>query len=194
MRITGGSLRGRKIIAPKGSFVQPAPDMVREAVFSILRGVVEDAAVLDLFACSGSFGIEALSRGAEHVLFVERDPAAARVIERNLDSLGIAEHAEIICGDALEIIPLPGERDDVLDLAFLDPPYALSDSPDGCAELGQLLRGLLDGALRGGIAMFRQRRGGAAPLAECSNITADTRLYGSTQVTFLQRAQDTESC
>jgi 16S rRNA (guanine(966)-N(2))-methyltransferase RsmD len=189
MRITGGSLRNRKLSTPKGKFVEPAPDMVREAVFSILRNVVEHARVLDLFACSGSFGIEALSRGAESVLFVEKNPAAVRVIEQNLESLGIADRAEAACGDALEVTLLLDERGGSFHLAFVDPPYALSESREGHASLERLLGTLLDDALCEGIVIFRQRKGGDIPLADREDTTVDTRIYGSTQVTFFQRAQ-----
>ena len=186
MRITGGSLRSRKLNAPKGPFVEPAPDMVREAIFSILRNVIQDARVLDLFACSGSFGIEALSRGAEHVLFVEKNASAVKVIEQNLESLGIVDRAEVICADALEVTHLIEERDDSYDLVFVDPPYALSESREGHASLEQLLVYLIDDALCDGLVVFRQRKGADALLGERGDVVLDTRIYGSTQVTFFQ--------
>jgi 16S rRNA (guanine966-N2)-methyltransferase len=189
MRITGGSLRSRKLATPKGPLVEPAPDRVRESVFSILRNVVAGARVLDLFACSGSFGMEALSRDAQRALFVEKDAAAVRVIKRNLESLAVSNRAEVVCADALEILPVIEERGEAFQLAFVDPPYALSDGEESRAEIEKLLRGLLQNTAREGIVVFRQRKGEEAPLAGCAGINADTRAYGSTQVTFLQGAR-----
>jgi 16S rRNA (guanine966-N2)-methyltransferase len=193
MRITGGSLRSRKIKTPKGPLVEPVPDMVREAVFSILRDAVPGARVLDLFACSGSLGIEALSRDADFVMFVEKDPGAAQVIRQNLESLRVADRAEVVCGDALETARYLAEQTDSFDLAFVDPPYALSDSPRGLSALEQLVKELFGGRLRDGIIVFRQRRGGAVPLTGCGTLTADMRAYGSTQVTFLEQTR-ADSC
>jgi len=193
MRITGGSLRSRKIKTPRGPFVEPVPDMVREAVFSILRDAVPGARVLDLFACSGSLGIEALSRDADFALFVEKDPRAAQVIGQNLESLRMSDRAEVVCADALQTGRYLMERAGSFDLAFVDPPYALSGSPDGSSALEQLVRQLLTGELHEGIIVFRQRKGGAVPLADCGTATRDTRVYGSTQVTFLQQVR-ADSC
>lgn len=190
MRVTGGSLRSRRIRAPQGPWVQPAPDMVREAVFSILRAAVPGARVLDLFACSGSFGIEALSRGAASALFVEKDPAAARVISQNVESLGLAGASEVLARDALSIRPFLKRRGSRFDLAFVDPPYALSEGTQTRRALEDLVAGLFNEDIldEGAILVFRQRKGGSAVLAEDGSIRRDTRCYGSTQVTFLERA------
>ena len=88
MRIVAGSRKGATIYAPKGRDTRPTSDRVREAAFAIL-GSVEGADVLDLFAGSGALGLEALSRGAASAMFVESDPAAVKVIERNLEKLGL---------------------------------------------------------------------------------------------------------
>ena len=95
-------------------------DRVREAVFSSLRDLVEDARVLDLYAGTGSLGLEALSRGAREVTFVERDRAIVRVLEQNVATLGVEDRCRIVRADALS----PGVRREA-DLVFLDPPYPL---------------------------------------------------------------------
>ena len=121
MRIVAGSRRGHRIAAPKGVVTRPTSDRVREAVFSIV-GPVEGAAALDLFAGSGAMGLEALSRGAASCVFVERDRAAARVIQANLEKLGLTG-ATIVTRDAAAALRDDRERGRHYDLVLVDPPY-----------------------------------------------------------------------
>ncbi len=129
MRIISGEFRRRQLISPKdASTTRPIPDRVKESVFSILRGHFEGARVLDAFAGSGSIGLEALSRGASFVLFVERDKAAATLLEQNIELLGCGDRCEVLRADAIgpatfARCPRP------LDLAFFDPPYPLVEDP-----------------------------------------------------------------
>jgi 16S rRNA (guanine966-N2)-methyltransferase len=128
MRVVAGTARGRKLQAPPGRDVRPTGDRVREAVFNALGslGVIEGATFLDLFAGTGALGIEALSRGAATVTFVERERAVADVVARNLASLDLGERATVVQADALRW--LDGTRDD-FDVALLDPPYAFDGWP-----------------------------------------------------------------
>src|SRR2546422_4878742 len=111
MRIIGGEARGRPIRTPAGRETRPALDRVRESVFAILGERLEGASVLDLFAGAGGFGLEAVSRGAHRVVFVERDPAALRVLERNIRDLGFGGRAEVVKGDALRRSSAEGPYD-----------------------------------------------------------------------------------
>jgi 16S rRNA (guanine966-N2)-methyltransferase len=117
VRVVAGEFRGRRLAAPRGMRTRPTADRVREALFSML-GDVTGASVLDLYAGSGALGIEALSRGAESAVFVERDPRAAAVIERNLGSLGLEER--VVSDDAMRFLARP---EGMFDLVFCDPPY-----------------------------------------------------------------------
>src|SRR5919108_5991151 len=101
MRIIAGSRKGARIFAPKGLATRPTSDRAREAAFNLI-GPVDDAAVLDLFAGSGALGLEALSRGAASATFVESDRDACRVINANLDKLGL--QATVLCQDALRAV------------------------------------------------------------------------------------------
>lgn len=128
MRVVAGELGGRRLVAPPGAGTRPTSDRVREATFNALEsaGAVDGADVLDLFAGSGALGIEALSRGAEHATFVERDRAALVALRANLDALGLGQdRARVVVGDAS--VHAGGRYD----LVLLDPPYAF----DGWAEL-----------------------------------------------------------
>jgi 16S rRNA (guanine966-N2)-methyltransferase len=121
VRVIAGSHRGRRLRAVPGTGTRPTSDRVREAIFDVLGSLVEleGMAVVDLFAGSGALGIEALSRGAASVVFVENAPAALRVIGDNLRDLGLDARASVVRQDALRFV----ERPHHFDLALCDPPY-----------------------------------------------------------------------
>jgi 16S rRNA (guanine966-N2)-methyltransferase len=122
MRVLTGEYKGRVLRTAKGLSVRPATGRVRQTVFDVLssRGVVDGSRVLDLFAGSGSLGIECLSRGATHATFVENDPEAARSIEENIRALGCADRADIVRMDAMVYVQGGCGPFDIL---FVDPPY-----------------------------------------------------------------------
>jgi 16S rRNA (guanine966-N2)-methyltransferase len=125
MRITGGAARGIPLTLPKGDAVRPATDAMRQAVFSSLAGRVSGVKFLDLFAGSGAYGLEALSRGATGGTFVEKDARTAEYIRRNLaavcKSLGrTSDGLRVVTADAT--VTMPGE---IPDLVFIDPPYEI---------------------------------------------------------------------
>ena len=99
MRIISGKSKGRRLVTPRGQALRPTSDRVKESIFNVLGGEVEGKSVLDLFAGTGSLGIEALSRGAKKVLFVEKGRQAIRLIERNLFQCGLKAQSEIIPKD-----------------------------------------------------------------------------------------------
>lgn len=125
MRIIAGAHRGRRIIAPRGSRTRPTTDRVREALFSIL-GDLTRARVLDAYAGSGALGLEALSRGAAHCVFVESGRDAVRVIETNLSALGLQARATLI---ATELARAKGalERTAPFDVVVADPPWPIAE-------------------------------------------------------------------
>jgi 16S rRNA (guanine966-N2)-methyltransferase len=120
VRVVSGIARGRRLVAPKGDSTRPTSDFVREAIFNTLGSTldVDGATVLDLYAGTGALGIEALSRGAAHATFVDRDRSAVAAIRANLETVGFGDRATVVTGDPLRV-PLPA-----VDLAFADPPYA----------------------------------------------------------------------
>jgi len=136
MRIIAGQWRGRPIIAPKGMATRPTADRTRETLFSMLYsrlGTFEGLKVADLFAGSGALGLEALSRGAAHCLFVDQDGAAIDAITANARALGAAASADIRRMSVLSL----GQAPAPLDLVILDPPY---DSSAGGVALDKLSR------------------------------------------------------
>jgi 16S rRNA (guanine966-N2)-methyltransferase len=169
-----GELRGRRIEAPPGSDTRPTTDKVREAVFNALvsRDLVRDARVADLFAGTGALGIEALSRGAEHCTFVERDRNVVRTLRGNIDHLGLAGRSRVL---AAEVLSQAASID--ADLVLADPPYDFDSwprlltavrAPFVVAEAGRPLESL-DGLAEAGWEATRSKR------------------YGRTWVTFFER-------
>ena len=127
MRISGGAARGITLLAPKGEVTRPATDGMRQAVFSSLAAVVPGARFLDLFAGSGAYGLEALSRGAAGGVFVEQNPRAVACVRKNIDavckSLARESRDLVVVQMDARSVPLGGGA--VPDLVFIDPPYEL---------------------------------------------------------------------
>ena len=137
-RLVAGRHRGRNLLAPPGAATRPTADRVRQAVFDTLwhapwagRAVIEDARVLDAFAGTGALGLEALSRGAAHVTFIENDRAALGALRANVAALGEEARAAVIAGDATR----PPRAGAACGLVFLDPPYAKGLVPRAVAAL-----------------------------------------------------------
>lgn len=126
MRIIAGERKGHTIYAPRGRETRPTSDRVRENVFNIVAPWVEGARVLDLFAGSGAMGLEALSRGAASVVFVESDPDAVRTIERNLDKLRLTG-AMIVRQGVSTALAQEANAGRKYDLVLVDPPYAMTE-------------------------------------------------------------------
>jgi 16S rRNA (guanine(966)-N(2))-methyltransferase RsmD len=125
MRIIAGTFRSRQLKSLKGLTLRPTSDMMRETLFNILGPRVEGSRFLDLFAGTGAIGIEAISRGAAHVTFVEKHPATVRLLRENLTSLEISSGIQIIPADVISTIAKFSTGSATqFDFIFLDPPYA----------------------------------------------------------------------
>ncbi|MFC7547603.1 16S rRNA (guanine(966)-N(2))-methyltransferase RsmD [Plantactinospora sp. GCM10030261] len=185
-RIVAGTLGGRRIAAPPGDRTRPTADRVREALFSALSATVDldGARFADLYAGSGAVGLEALSRGAAHVLLVESDPRAARVIRDNIATLRAGGGATLATGAVAQVLatsPLGGPYD----VVFADPPYALPD-----AELAATLTALVAYdwlAPDAVVVVERSTRGG--PPTWVHGITGErSRRYGETTLWYGRRS------
>jgi 16S rRNA (guanine(966)-N(2))-methyltransferase RsmD len=122
MRVISGEFRSRRIKSLPGMEMRPTPDRLRETLFNIIAAEVPGATFLDAYAGTGAVGIEALSRGAARVVFLEKNKGAAALIRENLQSLGLTPRALLVAGAALK--ELPKHRADIV---FLDPPYPLEE-------------------------------------------------------------------
>ena len=173
MRVVAGLARGRRLQAPAGRRLRPTSERVREAVFSSLHslGAVEGARALDLFAGTGAMGIEALSRGAAAVTFVEADPAAVAAIRANLEATGL-QGGTVVHADVGRFLDDPGPA---VDLAFVDPPYAFAAWP-----------AVLD-RLPARLAVLESRR----PVEVGDGwVVVRSARYGDTHVTTARRLSD----
>ncbi|GAB4368435.1 MAG: 16S rRNA (guanine(966)-N(2))-methyltransferase RsmD [Acidobacteriota bacterium] len=177
MRIVGGALRGRRLAPPPRHGVRPTADPVREALFNLLGSTVAGRPFVDLAAGTGAVGLEALSRGAEPVVLVERARAALRVIEANVERLGLADdpRLRIVAADAGAFLDR-GEGPRPLGVVYLDPPW---DAPVVPRWIGRLVRrGWLDGAS----LVVVEHRAGRCPELPGLDI-AWQRRYGDTGLT-----------
>ncbi|MEE1876167.1 16S rRNA (guanine(966)-N(2))-methyltransferase RsmD [Altererythrobacter litoralis] len=179
MRIIAGDWRGRKLSAPKGDATRPTGDRTRETLFSMLAsrlGTFEGLKVADLFAGSGALGLEALSRGAAHCLFVEQDKAAIDAIRANIQTLGARERSAVQHGSVLSL----GPAKEPYDLILLDPPY---DTGAGAVALDRMLRlGWI------GPASWIAVETGAKETVEVKGLSLDAeRKVGKAKLTLLTR-------
>jgi 16S rRNA (guanine966-N2)-methyltransferase len=178
VRIVGGTLGGRVLRAPAGAQTRPTSEKVREALFGIL-GSVEGDCVLDLFAGSGAVGIEALSRGAAHVTFVDSATPAIAIARQNLATMGVtADRYTIVDRDALAALPRLAPPAPFR-FVFIDPPYA----SDLAVRAGAALTNLAEDAV---VAIEHDRRN-APPDAVGSLVQTDQRRYGDTLISFYRR-------
>ncbi|MDF2545726.1 MAG: rsmD [Anaerosolibacter sp.] len=123
LRVIAGKLRGRKIKAPDGMHTRPTTDRVKESIFSMIYPYIIDSTVLDLFAGSGSLGIEALSRGAEKAYFVDNNKQSLSIVKENLINLGLLDQSIVLLAEAMKALKDISLKDQIFDIIFLDPPY-----------------------------------------------------------------------
>ena len=175
LRVTGGESRGRRLKAPRN--IRPTQGMVKEAIFNMVGPEIAEANVIDLFAGSGALGIEALSRGAAHVTFVDREPRGLAILRQNLDALGFKERSRVIRAEVAHW--LEGSPDDVAgaDVVFMDPPY-------GDDVLDRALKTLDRGPGRPTIVAEYSRRQ-SLPTLERLRVERE-RKYGDTMVAVLR--------
>lgn len=182
MRLIAGTLGGRRISAPKGTATRPTSDRVREAVFSALQTLdaFDDARVLDAFAGSGALGLEAISRGAACVTFVESSAPAASVVRSNIHTLGVEAVSTLVSGDAVALASrsaLPGAP---FSLLFLDPPYKLDKF-----KVRRLIESLMESGdlAAGALVVWEHASGNAVEWPERIYPVREKR-YGDTTVSI----------
>jgi 16S rRNA (guanine966-N2)-methyltransferase len=184
MRVIAGSAKGHRLVAPAGHRVRPALDKVKGAIFNILYDV-QGARVLDLFAGSGAVGIEALSRGASEAVFVEEWEAAVASIRRNLDHCKLSAHARILKMSVAKGIRLLERQAQPFDLIFVDPPY-LKDLVHPTLAL------LATSSLLAAHTLIVVEHHPKEPIADPPGLAlTDSRKYGQTLISFLQRTSVT---
>ena len=180
MRIIGGRAKGRRLTAPDTPATRPVTDRVREAVFSIVGSWVEDAVVLDLYAGSGSFGLEALSRGAATATFVENGNRALEALRANIETVALG--GTVVTSKVREFIDRSNGR---FDLVFIDPPWDLPSSVLGgeLADLDPLLG-------QDAEVVLSRRHTDEVPTTPSGWRVATDRRYGDTRIVRYEKETD----
>lgn len=171
MRIIAGEAKGRRLKAPKDHGTRPMQDRIKEAVFSSLGSAVVDANVLDLYAGTGSMGLEALSRGAGRAVFVERDRKALVVLRENCAAVDLG--GDVV---ASEVALFLAGGSEAFDLVFVDPPY-----PDSDESVKTVMAALSARMAHDGLVVLHRPVGAALPETE-SLVLVDERRYGGAQL------------
>jgi 16S rRNA (guanine966-N2)-methyltransferase len=182
MRVIGGTARGRRLLAPRGLDTRPTSDKVKEALFSILAGMtgpLDGSSVLDVFAGTGSLGIEAMSRGACKAVFIDAGREAVTVLAKNLQTTGFADRSTILSQNFRAAFTRLESAGRNFRIVFLDPPYGkglLEKSLEQLSESTMLDEGAVVVAEHSSREEIRSAFG---PLRQC-----DRRVYGDTALTF----------
>lgn len=188
MRIIAGTKRGMKLLSPKTDVSRPILDRVKESLFSVLYkyDLPEGKVVADLFCGVGSLGLEALSRGAEFVSFVEKDPEIIVTLKRNIEKADFVEKSKVVKTNAFKAgVPFDIKQSQA-DLVFVDPPYVLARDTGADSALAQLLDLLSEQLADGGIVAVRTER--AVQLSETYGRfrMIERRQWGTMAVTLLR--------
>ena len=186
VRVIAGIAKGRRLDAPPGSRTRPTADRVKEALFSMLAPRLAGASVADLYAGSGALGIEALSRGAEHAVFVERDPRALAALRTNLARTGLADRATVVAADVEKVLR-EGPPHAPFTIVLIDPPYDVEPEALG-RSLATLAASLADGAT---VTVELGRRS-PAPSWPPELLAGDPRRYGDTLLHTARRTAGAE--
>ncbi|HPD47155.1 MAG TPA: 16S rRNA (guanine(966)-N(2))-methyltransferase RsmD [Anaerohalosphaeraceae bacterium] len=189
MRIIGGSKRGMGLLGPKGRTVtRPITDRVKQSLFNVLYkyDVIEGGVVADVFCGTGSMGLEALSRGARWVTFVEQDRSAAELLERNIAKAGFVGESKVIRANAWKVgAPVQWELGPY-GLVFVDPPYKMSYDTSSESPLGRLLVLLCEQVAAGGIVAVRTHERAELLDVYGGMRVIDRRRWGTMAIALLQ--------
>jgi len=184
MRIISGKFKGKRIVSPKDKATRPLRDLVKESIFNVIKHSnkikinIEKSVVLDLFSGSGSFGLEAISRGAKKCLFVENYSNALEVLNKNIKILKCENNCSINCLDCFSYIENLQNNETKSDLIFLDPPYKEKN-------INVIIEKLLEKNIlsKNGIIVIHRHKKDDVKLTDKLNII-DLRLYGISKIIF----------
>jgi len=194
MRVIAGSKRGMRLLSPKTDVSRPITDRVKESLFNVLYkyDLPDGKRAADLFCGVGSLGLEALSRGAEFVVFVEQDPKIIAVLKRNIEKAGFIEESKVIRANAFRVGAPSGFNEEKHDVIFVDPPYAATRDVEEDSKLSELLALLSEQLNPDGIVAVRTDR--RTELLEQYGLLEiiERRQWGTMAVTILRKGQNKE--
>lgn len=182
MRVISGMLKGRRLVAPAGLSTRPTADRIKESVFNILGSHVQSTMVLDLFAGTGALGIEALSRGADHAVFIDQAKAALTAIRTNIRNLGIGDQTRVFQWNIAKGLKCLSSMPQAFDLVFMDPPYGSNavvpalTALVACDVLAPSVQIVIEHSIREPLAIS------TLPLS-----VTDQRRFGKSLVSFVEK-------
>jgi 16S rRNA (guanine966-N2)-methyltransferase len=184
MRIISGKFKGKKINLPKDKVTRPLKDLVKESVFNVIKHSnnihinIEKSIILDLFSGSGSFGLEAISRGAKKCFFIENYPIVLEVLNKNIKNLKCEENCNVVNSDCFNFIENLENNKLKFDIIFLDPPYKEK-------KINYLIEKIFEKEMlsKNGIIIIHRHKKDAIKLSEKLNLL-DSRLYGISKIVF----------
>ncbi len=192
MRIIAGTKRGMKLFSPDTNATRPITDRVKESLFNVLQNydLLAGARVADLFCGVGSLGLEALSRGAEFVTFVEKNAEVIATLEKNIAKAGFGTQSRLVRASAFRVGAPVGPDGRRYDLVFVDPPYATTQEVGEHSSLAELLRVLQDQVIPRGVVVVRTHR--STPVLEDYGPfhAVDRRQWGTMSIVLLQAKAD----
>jgi 16S rRNA (guanine(966)-N(2))-methyltransferase RsmD len=188
MRIIAGNFRGRKLVSPKNSPIRPTSDRVKEALFNMIGPKIPGSRVLDLFAGTGSLGLEAISRGAEYAVFVEKNAVSVKTLNENIWLLNIREDCEIIMADAVDALSRLDAKNITFDIVFVDPPYWENLYKKVLSALAGY-----DIIKNGGLVIFEHPSDIDIDKDKHSFVPIKKKRYGSTSISILAKEDDNEN-
>ena len=183
MRIIAGTLKGRRLVTPGFEGLRPTADKLRETLFNVIAGRVQDSTVLDGFAGTGAIGLEALSRGAAHVTFVDPDPRAVALIHENLQRCGVAARSLVIKARFIDASSQLTRAP--FDLILLDPPYNERDFPGVIQAAARLIE-------PNGLVVLEHARRSAVPVTSGALTSVRTLVSGDSALTLYERQMSSE--
>ena len=181
MRIIAGFCRGRTILAPKGLDTRPTLDRVKESLFGIIQFQLYGKRVLDLFAGSGSLGLEALSRGASYAVFNDNSREAVKIIKANVEKLGFSDKSAVLSLDYKQAVRSAAVCGKGFDIVFLDPPYGAGVMEGALNEL------CIKGVLNSGAMVVAEHDAHIPPVDTGTLELYDRRIYRDTALSFFRR-------
>lgn len=190
MKLLGGSARGMSLATVPGRDTRPALARVRKSLFDILAPRLEGARALDLFAGTGSLGLESLSRGAASAVFVDDDRRCCEAIRESLQKMRMADRAEVVCGDAFKHLwgsmREHGGAPQMFDVVFIAPPYALCRGATEERMVGLVEAILAEGLAPDGRIVLEHRLREGLVREPAGGVPADRREYGQTVLSFFR--------
>jgi len=189
VRVIAGSARGVPLDSLKGDKTRPIQDRTKGSLFNILSGVIPGSSILDMYAGTGSIGIEALSRGATSCIFIENDRSAIEVIKKNLEATKLQNKAQVVLYDVFDVIPYLEKNNVKVDIVFVTPPYPLVEKSSYRDKLLILFSLLYSKQIvqQEGIIMLQHRKTDFEMPQEAICLELfDIRTYGDTQLSFIK--------